>query len=169
MARWKPSGIKCDRAIVRSCDRTNRACVSAEVIGTTLLVGSLDGCRVPVHVLPLYPPRSSSRVYSPPDFPLISTMVVSNQGDVSMQKLLKSFAPKKPPISCCGGGKEQLAAAVVPPGEHDAGAGTTTTSAASNTDAGTKAAGGDDGGDRGGWLHRVGCFSRCWQMPTGDR
>eukprot|EP00752_Nemacystus_decipiens_P010133 g9030.t2 len=92
-------------------------------------------------------------------------------GDASMQKLLKSFAPKKPSGSCCGGGKGQLAAAVLPPGDRAARAGAgadTATTAVSNTYAGIKAAGGDDGGYRDGWLRRVCCFARCCGTSTGD-
>lgn len=96
------------------------------------------------------------------------------QGDVSMQKLLKSFAPKKPSSSCCGGGKEQLAAAVVPPGDHAAGDGTTpgagtATTAVSDTDVGTNAAGGYGGDMGGGWLRGVCCFRRCCRTSSGNR
>eukprot|EP00903_Cladosiphon_okamuranus_P015534 g14341.t2 len=95
-------------------------------------------------------------------------------GDVSMQKLLKPFAPKKPSSSCCGGGKELLAAAVVPPGDlaagdgATAGAGTATaTTSVSDTDAGTTATDGDDGVG-GGWLSGLCCFGRCCRTSSGD-
>lgn len=89
-----------------------------------------------------------------------------------MQKLLKSFAPKKPSSSCCASGKEQLTAAVVPPGDAAAAAAadsSTATTTVSNTYEGTKAADGDTSGDRPGLLRRMCCFSRCCQTSAGAR
>ena len=91
-----------------------------------------------------------------------------------MQKLLKSFAPKKPSSSCCASGKEQLTAAVVPPGDAAAAAAddddsSTATTTVSNTYEGTKAADGGTSGDRPGWLRRMCCFSRCCQTSAGAR
>lgn len=110
-----------------------------------------------------------------------------------MQKLLKAYAPKKPPSACCGGigAKEQQLAAVVPPaGSMEDGRATADMSASegggqgednagSNAGGSAKADGGrgsDVGGGgaagrkviRGDWLRgvrRLMPFTRCCGLP----
>ena len=71
------------------------------------------------------------------------------QGDVSMQKLLKAYAPKKPSSSCCGSARKGQLAAVSNPNEG-----------------GVKTAGGDGIGDGGG---RFRCFARLCGTSAGER
>lgn len=71
------------------------------------------------------------------------------QGDASMQKLLKAYAPKNPSSSCCGSADKGQLAAVSNPNERRA-----------------KTAGGAGSGDGGG---RFCCFSRLCGASAGER
>ncbi|CAM9993472.1 unnamed protein product, partial [Scytosiphon promiscuus] len=109
-----------------------------------------------------------------------AVVYAKEHSDIPMQKLLKSYAPKKPSASCCcccgGRAKEQQLSAVVgPTSEGDVGGGRGTASGVGVNGAGaagrTKSAsvGGGSGGGRRGWLLGVCCcFTRCSGTPDAQ-
>lgn len=88
-----------------------------------------------------------------------------------MQKLLKSYVPKKPSTFWCGSAakKEQLAAVVDPAngqGGDNASAAATTGSTPAGAGAGATAAGRFGGGGAGVLFRRLFCFAKCCGTPT---
>lgn len=88
-----------------------------------------------------------------------------------MQKLLKSYAPKKPSTSWCGSAakKEQLAAVAGPvngQGGNNASAAATTGSTPAGAGAGATAVGVFGGGGASVLFRRWFCFATCCGTPA---